>query len=458
MTAVKLYRAEGDAEGGGGESPPKKKEPPKGYKVTTPQQRRDWNDMLDRMQKDGVSGSKDLDQMDKSVGKDYISKYRKENPNTTVSEDMLPSIQYEHEQLRTGDSFGGMTPEQTRVMRKQFNDAYVSRAIASQGGGFDSTMSRQYYPTFKKGDKDYGTDAESYMKDFAAPSPKTGGGSGKEDVIPYPDYKNQKSRNSYLASWEKKYGNLENRGDTVLKVNEVPRGGSDTAKNISVKAAKEYGLDPALLYSSAMEEGMSGLFKNLDGTDTKHRKPGDFGYQDFYGDKQFPVNGGQNFGFQTFAERFPDLVKAGYLPKEFSKEFRGVKAALGDDAEYADANNFKTVEGAMKAKAALMKYAQDYVKQEAKKNDVELSKNALDFFTLAWFNGGEGGVNRRLVPYAKKGLLKDDKFLTQRPEQEESVKNTKDDVWGHIVPRIHMAKNLKKEKLLEDGDTHEDDK
>jgi len=151
------------------------------------------------------------------------------------------------------------------------------------------------------------------------------------------------------------------------------------------------------------------------------------------------------YGKLEDAERFPDLVKGGYLPKEFASQFRGVKAALADDAEYADANNFKTPEAAIQAKAAMMKYAQDYVKGQAQKNNINLSKNALDFFTLAWFNGGEGGVTRRLVPYAKNGLLQDDKFLKQRPAQEEGVKNTKDDVWGHIVPRMKMRDNLVKE-------------
>jgi len=45
-------------------------------------------------------------------------------------------------------------------------------------------------------------------------------------------------------------------------------------KNISVKAAKEYGIDPALLYSSAMQEGASALFKDKSGLDTRHKKTG----------------------------------------------------------------------------------------------------------------------------------------------------------------------------------------
>ena len=455
MIFVRLYRAEGETEGGGSDNPPKKPTPPSGYRPLTSAQRRDWNDFLDHLQKQGVAGSKELDQLDKNAVKPYMDQYRKENPNTTVSEDIIPSVQYEHEVLRTGNSFAGMTPEQTRVMRKQFNDAFVSRAIARQGLPFDSTLSRQYYPTFRKGDKDYGTDAEAYMKDFATLPAKSGNGSAKDDIIPYPDYNDPKSRSQYLANWAKKYGNLEGRGDTVLKVNEIPRGGSDTAKNLSVKTAKEFGLDPALLYSSAMEEGMSGLFKNKDGTDTKHRKPGDFGYQDFYGDKEFPINGGQNFGFQTFAERFPELVKGGYLPKEFSKEFRGVKAALADDAQYADANNFKSTDAALKAKAAMLKYSYDEADKYAKEKGINLSKKAKDFFALVLYNGGEGGLHKLLNEYKQKGLLTNDNFLKENPHKGEKIPENQD-IYAHVIRRIRMADALKEQRHFASGDSDQD--
>ena len=430
------YMATDDSGGGEGEKPlPVKKT------NLSPQQRRDWNDMLDQMQKDGVAGSKDLDQTDKSVGKSYIEKYKKENPDSTVHPDMIPDVVNEHKNLRSGDSYAGMSPEETRVLRKQMNSDYMKIDVP---GSMGSALSRMYFPELKKGDKNYGTDAGAYMKDFA------GGGTTKEksDLIPQPDYNDQKSRNEYLQRWEKKYGDLQGRGDTVLKLNEVPRGGSDTMKNISVKAAKEYGLDPALLYSSAMEEGASGLFKDKSGQDTKHRKPGEAGYEDYYGDKEYPISGGNSFGFQTFNQRFPDLVKGGYLPKDFASKFRNKDATI-QEGKVESANDFKSVDDAMKAKAAMMKFGEDKVKDFAKEHDIKLSGKAKDFFTLAWFNGGEGGFEHRMKEYNEKGYLKGDKFLDKRPAEEESVKGTKDDVWGHVTPRIHMAKNLKEQNLFE---------
>lgn len=263
--------------------------------------------------------------------------------------------------------------------------------------------------------------------------------------IPLPNYDDPKSRENYLHQWAKKYGNLEGRGDTVLKVNEIPRGGSSTAKNISIKAAKKFGLDPALLYSSSMEEGMSGLFKDKSGLDTRHRKPGEFGYQDFYGDKEFPINGGQSFGFQTFADRFPELVKKGLLPNEFSSKFRSKDAPMSQQGpnEVREKNSFKSVEDAMMATAALLKSNYDDVEEYAKNKGVQLSKKAKDFFALAEYNGGEGGFHKLLKKYHDSGLLKDDKFLKERPNKENI--ESYQDIWTHVSRRMKMAEALKEQ-------------
>lgn len=431
-----------DDVGGGEES--KKKEPPKGYKPTSPQQRRDWNDMLNKMQSDGVAGGKDLDQTDKNVGSDYVEEYKKENPNTTVTSDIIPHIQYEQQQLRSGDSFAGMSPEQTRILRKQLNPEYINRPVP-EGTAFGSSVSRMYYPEFKKGEKNYGTDAEAYFKDFA--TRPTGGEEkgkeipkGKDDIIPHPNYEDPKSRSNYLTQWAKKYGDLQHRGDTVLKVNETPRGASGPIKEVATKAAKEYGVDPALLYSSFMEEGGSGLFKNKDGTDTRGRKPGEYGYQGFYGDKEFPINGNESLGMPNFNQVFPDLVAKGYLPKDFKNKFRG------KDGEFSG-NDFKTLDDGLKAKAAWMKMSYDEVDAYAKEKGIKLSKNAKDFFALADFNAGDN-FKKILKRYNEEGLLKDDRFLKEHPHKNEKIE-AKDDVWAHVAPRLQMAINLKKERHFE---------
>lgn len=268
--------------------------------------------------------------------------------------------------------------------------------------------------------------------------------------IPLPNLNDVKSREQYVTNFVKKYGNVfHGYGDLPLNVNQIPRGGSDTMKNISTKYAKQYGIDPALLYSSSMVEGASGLFKSqATGLDSKNRKPGSYGYQDNYGDKDFPINGGQSFGFQTFAERFPDLVKAGYLPKEFASQFRGTKAATADPNELHDANNFKTVEGAMQAKAALLKYHADDIDKFAKQNNITLTPKEREFFMLAGYNGGEGTAHKKLLAYHQAGLLGNDKFLQSRPDSDQAVRGTYMDVYGHVMDRMKMRDAFKNEKLF----------
>src|SRR6202044_3693484 len=114
---------------------------PKGYKPLSVKQRRDWNDMLDKMQEDGIAGHKDLDQPDKNVGASYIDKYKKENPDSTVSKDLIHHVAYEQQQLRSGESFAGMKPEETRVLRKQLSQDYLNRPGAPNTDSLGTSLS-----------------------------------------------------------------------------------------------------------------------------------------------------------------------------------------------------------------------------------------------------------------------------------------------------------------------------
>lgn len=435
---------------------------PEGYQVSTPEKRAQWNGFLDHLSKRNVN----LDANPK-VGMDLLNKYKKSNPGFSITAADIPSIQYEQHQIRKGDSFGDLKPAQLNYIRQGLPESYLNKSVDTNGMLTNNTA-KLYYPQKTQGDNPFGHDIEGYVRSkgglapvnteaidpakAAGPAPTTVAApinaepikDPRAGLIPRPDYNSAASRGNFLKTWTAKYGNLEGRGDTVLKVDDVPRGGSDTIKNISVKAASKYGIDPALLYTSAMEEGASGLFKDRGtGIDTKHRKPGEFGYQDDYGDKDYPINGGQSFGFNTFSERFPELVKGGYLPKEFEKNFRGKKNA-GQFGE----NNFKSVEAAMQAKAALMKSNYDYVEKLAAKKGINLSQKAKDFFSLAAYNGGEGAVLKRLDKYKQAGLLEGDKFLKERPNMEKGLPSNLD-VYGHVVPRMKMRDALKEQKRFD---------
>lgn len=457
MIFLRRYFIDQDAGGGGGE--PKAGAAPKGYAVTTPQQRTEWNGFLDYLDKQGVAGKADLDQS--GTGLKYFQKYKTANPDVSITADQIPHIQYEQQQIRSGDNFGNLGAAPLGYLRQGMSDAYMSRPVGNANGQIDNATSKLYYPA----STEHGTDVEGYYnaKMGLAPTFTPVGGitadaPGKapnlalpaavvppvgSNLIQRPDYNIQSSRNNFLQQWAKKYGDLQGRGDTILKLNEVPRGGGSTEEVIATNAAKKFGIDPALLHVSAFEEGASELFKDKSGLDTKHRKPTDFGYMGNYGDKEFPINGNNSFGLPDFTKRFPDLVAGGYLPKDFQSQFRGAKRA----GEFGE-NNFKTPEDAMTAKAALMKFGSDYVEKIAQKNGVELSPKQKDFFTLAWFNGGEGAVLKRIPQYKDKGYLKDDKFLDKRPKEEEGKPDNLD-VYGHVVPRIKRRDALLEQQFFQ---------
>jgi hypothetical protein len=254
----------------------------------------------------------------------------------------------------------------------------------------------------------------------------------KPERIPLPDYKNPASRLDYAKQFTSKYGPLmAKRGDTPLRINEVPGTYKDklTSKQIAQSASANLGLDPALLYSSAMEEGMSGLYPNSEGQ------------VDFSGDDDFPVSGYQSFGLDTFSDAFPELVKKGYLPKEFEKEFKKhvEPPRSGDNKVAVNSANFSNAEAAFKAKAAMTKNYRDEVEEFASKNKIKLSDKAKDFFTLVGFNAGPGNARKMLKEYNSMGALKDDAFLKKRPSKSWAVP------YENVIRRIQMADALKAE-------------
>lgn len=416
------------------------------------EQRTQWNGFLDNLNGQPVT-------------EETINAHAQANPGFSITPEMIPQIQQEHADIRTGNSFGNINADQLNKVRAGMSPSFTN----------ETDLSKSYYPQFKIGGQDFGTDIEGYSKSKLgiaptvekAPSPAESvseisnavksipintstvtENNPIHDATPLPDFGNSKSRLQYVGTLLKKYGPvMQGRGDTPLNVNEIPRGGHDTAKNISTKAASKYGIDPALLYSSAMEEGMSGLFKSkATGVDTKGRKPGDFGYQDFYSDKEYPVAGKDSLGLNTFADRFPYLVKAGYLPKEFSRNFRNNDNEAGQGNFK---NNFKNVESALQAKAALLKYSEDDVQRYADQKGIKLPPEAKEFFTLVSYNGGEGTAHSMLKDYNENGLVQSGSYLSKRPTSGKGLKDTSyKDVYDHVIARIKMRNALKKEGLF----------
>jgi len=253
------------------------------------------------------------------------------------------------------------------------------------------------------------------------------------DRIPLPDFKNPESRLSYAKEFINKHGAglLEKRGDTPLRVNEIPSWGRTTSKQMAIDSAKKLDLDPALLYSSAMEEGMSGLYADSKGMVNTWSE-----------NKDYPVSGYKNLGVDNFYDAFPGLVKKGYLPAEFKDQF--IKSTH-ENEKHAKVNSadFKTPEAGLQAKAAMMRSSRDEVDDFSKQRNIKLSPKARDFFTLVSYNAGEGNAQKMMESYNQKGYLKNDKFLEKRPDESWSGP------YDNVMKRIKMAEGLKKESLLE---------
>lgn len=287
----------------------------------------------------------------------------------------------------------------------------------------ETDLSKSYYPEIKNGSTNYGTDLESYI---------IGGGKTgiPPDLIPKPNYDDPKSRLAYAQNWTQKYGPLmQGRGDTPLRVNEIPEGGSDTSKNLSVKIGNKLGVDPALLYSSAMEEGMSGLY------------PDKNSQVDAAEDPKYPVDGYASFGLDNFSDAAAGLIKKGYLPKDFANNFKR-SAHTNEKNEKVNSADFKTVDAALEAKAAMIKDAGDQVNGITQKANIQLSPKAKDFFNLVAYNAGIGNAEKMLKEYNRSGYLKDDKFLEKRPSDSWKVP------YENTIRRIKMADALKQEQLF----------
>lgn len=158
---------------GGGEDPKKTSEPapapPAGYKQPSLQNRQDWNRFLDYLEANKVGGSADLDKRDQSLGMTWLNKYRALNPKTSITPDLIPSIQYDQYMLRKGDTYPSLTPEQLQYVRKGLNPAYMSRPVSAVDGWLGSITSKLYYPLARRGAStgeqwDFGPDIETYAK------------------------------------------------------------------------------------------------------------------------------------------------------------------------------------------------------------------------------------------------------------------------------------------------------
>src|SRR6185312_5334667 len=113
-----------------GPGDPKKPAPPQGYAPLSVQQRTDWNQFLDYLK-----GQGNVNLNDPQVGVNFLNQYKLNNPNFSITPEQIPFIQYEQSQLRKGDAFGNLSPDQLKALRAGMSPNYLNANIP-EGNAF----------------------------------------------------------------------------------------------------------------------------------------------------------------------------------------------------------------------------------------------------------------------------------------------------------------------------------
>lgn len=142
-------------------------QPPKNYRPSTVQERENWNKFLDYLSEKGVGGNEVLDKRDQKLGLKYLEEYNKKNPEAQVSENFIPTVQYESYLIRKKGSFPGLTANQNKYAFENLSPAYRNRPISPLDSWLGSYTSKQYYPVYerhtKEGAQKFGTDFQKYL-------------------------------------------------------------------------------------------------------------------------------------------------------------------------------------------------------------------------------------------------------------------------------------------------------
>ena len=174
MITNKIYFPDNNEGGGDTSKKDAKPSAPENYKPLTNSERTQWNGFLDYIDSQKLGGSPKLDVRDQSLGLSLMAKYKKMNPDFSLTPADVPKIQYEQYLLRKGDSFPTITPQQLTYMRNGLSPAYMARDVSEVDGWLGSRTSKEYYPTATRSDNhgnkyDFQTYFEAYTNSLNNP-------------------------------------------------------------------------------------------------------------------------------------------------------------------------------------------------------------------------------------------------------------------------------------------------
>lgn len=192
-----------------------------------------------------------------------------------------------------------------------------------------------------------------------------------------------------------------------------------TALEILKTVSQKSGVSMPFLAGNAFQEGMNFQISNSSGK-TKDELINTYG-----ADPEFPIDGYTSYGLDTFGTVAPELIKKGYLPKDFKYDAYNTGNEQGNTVNTA---NFKTNEDALTAKAAFIKHIQDGVKDYATKKNIKLEPKTMDYLTMSAYNGGMGNA-RIMMDELSSGKFNQKDFVEQGQTSRQGVHK-------NIVPRM----------------------
>jgi len=195
--------------------------------------------------------------------------------------------------------------------------------------------------------------------------------------------------------------------------------------------AKQTGIDPAFLYSSAFSEGMNKAIAHPDEVSEAYinAKIG----------SDFPVDGFYNYGIDKFSDYLPRIQAD--LPSGFDQRYK-IYQAKNELNEDINTVAFKSNADALTVKAAILKDAMREVDTYAKQKGITLDEDAKNYFTLARYNASPKSFQTMMDEYS--AASDKSKFIK---EGQTSKKN----IHKNISPRLEnmlVAQSLLDENPL----------
>ena len=178
---------------------------------------------------------------------------------------------------------------------------------------------------------------------------------------------------------------------------ELPVDNTNVAELINTVASTT-GINPSFLAANMFQEGLTDMItwnrekkKSMeDPKNIEFEKTNRIGEN-----KEYPIEGYEYYGLDTFGSKYPDLVKKGLLSDVFKDTFIE-KESVNEKRDNITTAQFKTNKDAMTAKAAMINDLVGEVDSYAAKKGIKLDQRAKDYFVMSAYNGGLGNARKMM--------------------------------------------------------------